>query len=77
MPETMNHNEFDYENDLIFPLKEFLKRHTQFRKDELSDIFIPKSLFDFPDYVLESIKVQNMRRGNSAMFSCFNYDNHN
>jgi hypothetical protein len=74
LPENMCHNQFDYENDLIFPLKEFLKRHTHFKKDELSDIVIPKALFEFPDYVMESIKGQMLKKRGSAMFSCFNYD---
>jgi hypothetical protein len=71
----MNHNEFDYESDLIFPLKEFLKRHTHYKKDDLSDVVIPKLLFDLPQYVMENLEGLTIKKKGSAMFSCFNYDN--
>ena len=53
-PENMDHNYFDYEFDLIYPLAEFLKRHTMFKIGETCEIEIPIELYEIPKYVKES-----------------------
>lgn len=49
----MNHNQFDYEHDLIFPLIEFLRRHTAYKFNETSNIAYHLTLYDIPNYVKE------------------------
>jgi hypothetical protein len=68
-PEDMNHNQFDYENDLILPLKDFLRRHTGFKSGESANIQIPDSIYETPAYIKESII--SMRNNNGGGYSCF------
>lgn len=44
----MDHNRFDYEHDLLSPIKDFLKRNTNFIAGDVCDIKIPSYLFDTP-----------------------------
>lgn len=46
LPEDMDHNRFDYEIDLLFPVKEFLSRNTDFDSNEYCQIEIPEYLFN-------------------------------
>ncbi len=48
MPEEMDHNQFDYENDFIQPLKDFLRRHTAFNSNESMKYVFPKSFYEVP-----------------------------
>jgi len=48
LPEEMDHNRFDYEVDLLYPVKDFLKRNTYFNGAELTDVKIPTYLYDPP-----------------------------
>lgn len=41
----MDHNRFDYELDLLYPIKEFLSRNTDFDSNEYCQIEIPDYLF--------------------------------
>ncbi len=65
----MNHNQFDYEEDLIYPLKEFLRRHTGFKTNETFAINIPENMYETPPYIKEAI--YNMRNKVKSGFSCF------
>lgn len=47
----MDHNKFDYESDLLFPLKDFFKRNTSFNSNDLSEIKIPIYLYDMPNMI--------------------------
>ena len=66
----MNHNEFDYENDLFIPMKEFLSRHTAYSKNETSEIIIPVQLFETPDYIQDEY-LNKLKNGKEGIFSCF------
>jgi predicted RNA-binding protein len=67
----MNHNQFDYENDLIYPLKDFLRRHTGFKTTDLSDIEIPSMFFEVPSSVKEMINNYKFKENQKGMSSCF------
>ena len=75
LPEEMNHNQFDYEMDLIFPLKDFLRRHTGFKSSETCDIEVPSFYFDIPLPVREMFKSIKAKNTKSSMTSCFCGDN--
>lgn len=47
LPEEMTHNEFDYDEDLIIPVKNFLDKNTGILA-EGSPIVLPKHIFDIP-----------------------------
>jgi hypothetical protein len=66
----MNHNQFDYETDLIYPLKEFLRRHTGFRTDDPSDLKILPSIFDIPLEIREVIDNLKVNK-NCGLSMCF------
>jgi hypothetical protein len=71
LPEDMTHNEFDYELDLIFPLKDFLRRHTEFKIGEPSELILPLFLFEIPMSVRFNInRYKNAK--NRTGISCFN-----
>ena len=70
LPEEMNHNQFDYEMDLIYPLKDFLRRHTGFKSGESSDILLPNSLFEIPLKIKEALIRLNLTKINNIN-SCF------
>ena len=75
----MNHNQFDYESDLIYPLKDFLRRHTGFRTGEFSDVEIPSIFIEIPLPVKEminNVKVQSNQKGFSSCF-CGDVDSNN
>ena len=69
LPEEMNHNQFDYDSDLIFPLKDFLKRHTGFKSGDTCDIDIPSFYFEIPlpvKEMLNNLKIKNTQEGVSS-----------
>ena len=68
-PDEMNHNQFDYDNDLIIPLKDFLKRNTGFKSGECTKFSIPDSIFEIPPFIRENIL--NVKYKNKSTFSCF------
>lgn len=68
-PEEMNHNQFDYDLDLILPLKEFLRRHTSFKSSDTSNIIIPSSIYEMPPNIKEMISDLKMK--NKRISSCF------
>ena len=55
LPEDMDHNRFDYEADLLSPLKEFLKRNTHFNTIETCMLHIPGYLYQIPEYLKNHI----------------------
>jgi len=72
----MNHNEFDYDHDLIIPFKDFLRRHTAFKTNEVTDLILPSSYFELPLYISEQLnknKEKSMNRGCFA--NCFGGEN--
>jgi hypothetical protein len=71
LPEYMNHNQFDYENDLIYPLRDFLRRHTGFRTSDYSDIQIPSMFFEVPLSVKEMINNFKHKESQKGISSCF------
>jgi len=70
LPEEMNHNKFDYELDLVLPLKDFLKRNTQYRGIETSLITIPKFLYEIPSIIKEQLYKEKKEK-NQSIISCF------
>lgn len=50
----MDHNRFDYEIDLLFPIKEFLRRNTSFNPSDTYE-------FKFPNYLFNSPKINNSK----------------
>jgi hypothetical protein len=50
-PDHMTHNDFDYHDDIIQPVLEFLL-HIKFNSapnDEFAEIKIPESLYEYPN----------------------------
>jgi len=74
LPEEMNHNNFHYEIDFVYPLLEFLKRHTNFRLGETSDISLPLSLYDIPSPIKEFLKKEYNKEMSSTQ-NCFGISN--
>lgn len=56
LPEEMTHNEFDYEEDLLQPIKEFLSKNTGIKQGLSSNIKIPQGIFDMPIVIRENLK---------------------
>lgn len=74
----MNHNQFDYECDLIFPFKDFLRRHTGFKSDEIINILLPYHIYEIPLEVKQTLKQIRYRKKVSGFKACFgggNYGN--
>jgi hypothetical protein len=67
----MNHNQFDYEQDLIFPLKEFLNRHTGYKIGVGGEINLPKDLFEIPISIKEKILSMKTKNNKSNFSNCF------
>jgi len=75
LPEEMNHNQFDYELDLIFPLKDFLRRHTCYKTGEASEIILPSDIFEIPlaiKEIINTLKINNKKNAHS----CFESNDH-
>lgn len=70
LPEEMDHNKFDYELDLLQPMKEFLKRHTKYDCNDMYDYIIPGFLFQIPDYMKKNYV--NYKQKESE-YGCFGY----
>jgi hypothetical protein len=66
----MNHNQFDYYNDLIIPLKDFLKRNTGLKPEESANISIPGSLYEIPPCIKENI-INVIYKNKSSFYNCF------
>lgn len=66
MPEEMDHNQFDYENDFIIPLKDFLRRHTTFNSNESMKNVFPNFLYEVP------IKMKKMIDSHKKVAGCWN-----
>lgn len=67
----MDHNKFDYENDLLFPLKDFLKRNTNFSPNDLAYIEIPGYLKTTPEHLKNDLISMSMKDTN---YGCFGVD---
>lgn len=74
-PEDMDHNNFHYEIDFIYPLREFLKRHTLFKLGETNDIFIPDELHEVPGYIKELLVKESNKEKSGAFYNCFGVKN--
>ena len=70
LPEEMNHNYFDFQEDLINPMKSFLKRHTRIIENDYinSTSIIPSRFFIIPTCVRETLRKNKQEEG----FSFFN-----
>ena len=75
LPEDMDHNHFHYEIDLIFPLRDFLKRHTMFKLGETYDIEIPLNFQEIPFEIKELITKFNDKEKSSSFQNCFGVSN--
>ena len=68
----MDHNKFDYECDLLFPLKDFLRRNTNFNIADFCNISIPSYLYDIPGTIKDDIiNVES----NQISYGCFGVKN--
>ena len=47
---------FDYEEDLLQPIKDFLSKNTGIKQGLCSNIKIPQGIFDMPIVIRESLK---------------------
>lgn len=68
----MDHNKFDYECDLLFPLKDFLRRNTSFYINEYCDTILPSHLYDIPDNLKDGILNSEI---NQVKYGCFGIKN--
>ena len=75
MPEDMDHNHFHYEIDFIFPLRDFLKRHTMFKLGETLEIDIPNYIFEIPSYIKEILHRESKRVKSGSFHNCFGVTN--
>ena len=66
----MDHNRFDYEVDLLFPIKDFLKKNTSFEFFQTSDIKVPDYLYDMP----KNMKFNNINIS-EVNIGCFGKNN--
>lgn len=48
-PEDMDHNYFNYDIDLIMPLKDFLYRHTDYDEEQINEEMFDDSIFYLPN----------------------------
>jgi hypothetical protein len=75
LPEDMDHNNFHYEIDFIYPLREFLKRHTLFKIGETSQLSLPEELHEMPSEIKEIIIKENNKAKSGAFNNCFGVTN--
>ena len=80
LPEEMNHNNFDFYEDLIAPLKSFLKRHTRisdiinFEKMNLNKyLSIPNRYFLVPLCIMRKIKKTDEESNKQSVFACLGF----
>ncbi len=78
LPEDMDHNNFDFSEHLINPLKSFLRRHTKINDvDNIqitevnSSLTISTKLFLIPNCILKKIKQIDEDFHKPSVFSCF------
>ena len=74
-PEDMDHNNFHYEIDFIYPLRDFLKRHTYFITGETCDIEIPLYIYEIPSQLKEIINKENSKERSTSFPNCFGVTN--
>ena len=72
LPEEMTHNEFDYEEDLLQPVEEFLAKNTGIKQGLHSNIKIPQGIFDMPLVIRQSLKNEEAEKvsGSCLQGSC-------
>jgi len=75
LPEEMDHNNFHYELDFIRPLREFLKRHSNFKAGETCDIEIPMYISEFPPQLREFLSKNNPKDKQNTFQNCFGVTN--
>ena len=68
LPDDMDHNRFDYELDLLFPLKEFLKRNTHFNQQDTCSITIPGFLYQIPGNLKDNNEFSSV---SDVTYGCF------
>lgn len=56
LPEEMTHNEFDYEEDLLIPIKEFLESNTGIKLPTVGIQKFPNDLYTMPEEIEKLIK---------------------
>jgi fermentation-respiration switch protein FrsA (DUF1100 family) len=74
-PEEMEHNSFNYKLDFIIPFRDFIKRHTNFKKGETCDIEIPQYISEFPPHLKDYLKNENHKEKSGAFQNCFGISN--
>ncbi len=67
----MDHNSFDYELDMILPIKDFFRRHTGYKEAETSEVEIPMAYFDAPKCILEYVDSLRGTQDAKKSSSCF------
>lgn len=75
LPEDMDHNNFHYEIDFIRPLRDFLRRHTNFRTGETCSIEIPFYVSEFPNHLRDYVKNEHTKEKNNSFKNCFGISN--
>ena len=60
MPEQMDHNQFDYDNDFIQPFKDFLRRHTSFNSSDTMKYVFPTSFYEIPPQI--QLMIENQKK---------------
>ena len=75
MPEDMDHNNFHYEIDFIYPLKDFLKRHTLFKLGETFEVDFPVDVQEIPQIIKETIRHERSKSQKGAFQNCFGVSN--
>ncbi|MCQ2818551.1 MAG: alpha/beta hydrolase [archaeon] len=69
LPEEMTHNEFDYDDDLINPVKNFLEKNTGIQ-NEGKPIVLPKYIFDTPLVIKQQLRNSNLFEDKESNSSC-------
>ena len=65
LPENMDHNEFNINLDFLYPMIDFLKRHTMYRLGDTSYIDIPLEIYEIPPIIKEQLKQTKKINSNS------------
>jgi len=63
----MDHNQFDYDNDFIQPLKDFLRRHTAFNSGDTMKYVFPSTFYEIPTQI--QMMIENYKK-NAKLKKC-------
>lgn len=68
LPEEMDHNTFDYDSDLLIPLKDFYRRYTDYNNIDRVKLTIPSFLYNIPKNLKDEIEKSNKKE---RIIGCF------